>query len=73
MTSKETTGKVAQPKLQNVNKLSRLALEAYGLRAADPQQILPSLSMIWQAQPSIEDGLKPVSNLFVKCMLMMSV
>lgn len=68
---KKSTRKGKLPKLQVVNK-NRAALEAQPLLQANPQSALALLSMIGQAQLSIEDLLGQLSRQFVEQLLMMA-
>jgi hypothetical protein len=68
---KKSTRKGNSPKLQVVNK-NRAALEAQRLLQANPQSALALLSMIGQAQLSIEDLLGLLSRQFVEQLLMMA-
>ena len=68
---KKSTRKGQSPKLQVVNK-NWAALESQPLLMANPQAALPLLSMIGQAQLSIEDLLGRMSRQFVEQLLMMA-
>lgn len=68
---KKSTRKGQSPKLQVVNK-HWAALQAQPLLQANPQAALPLLSLIGQAQLSIEDLLGRLSRQFVEQLLMMS-
>ena len=68
---KKFTRKCQSPKLQVLNKHAA-ALEAQPLMQANPQAALPLLSMIGQAQLSIEDLLGRLSRQFVEQLLMMA-
>jgi len=68
---KKSTRKKQSPKLQIVNK-HWAALEAQPLLQANPQAALPLLSMIGQAQLSIEDLLGRMSRQFVEQLLLMA-
>ncbi len=68
---KKSTRKGQSPKLQIVNN-SWAALESQTLLMANPQAALPLLSMIGQAQLSIEDLLGRMSRQFVEQLLMMA-
>jgi hypothetical protein len=68
---KKSTLKGQSPKLQVVNK-NWAALEGQPLLQANPQAALPLLSMIRQAQLSIEDLLGRLSRQFVEQLLMMA-
>jgi len=68
---KKSTRKEQSPKLQVVNK-NWAALESQPLLMANPQAALPLLSMIGQAQLSIEDLLGRTSRQFVEQLLMMA-
>ncbi len=68
---KKSTRKGQSPKLQIVNK-SWAALESQTLLMANPQAALPLLSMIGNAQLSIEDLLGRLSRQFVEQLLMMA-
>ncbi|MGQ0652160.1 MAG: IS256 family transposase, partial [Betaproteobacteria bacterium] len=68
---KKSTRKKQSPKLQVVNK-HWAALQVQPLLQANPQAALPLLSMIGQAQLSIEDLLGRLSRQFVEQLLMMS-
>ena len=68
---KKSTRKGQSPKLQVVNK-NWAAWESQPLLQANPQAALPLLSMIGQAQLSIEDLLGRLSRQFVEQLLMMA-
>ena len=68
---KKSTRKGQFPKLQVVDKI-QAALDAQPLLQANPQAVLPLLSMIGQAQLSIEDLLGRTSRQFVEQLLMMA-
>ena len=68
---KKSTRKGQSPKLQVLNK-NRALLDAQSLLQANPQAALPLLSMIGQAQLSIEDLLGRMSRQFVEQLLMMA-
>jgi hypothetical protein len=68
---KKSTRKAQFLKPQVVNK-SRAALDSQPLLMANPQAALPLLSMIGQAQLSIEDLLGRMSRQFVEQLLMMA-
>lgn len=68
---KKSTRKGQSPKFQVLNK-SWAAWESQPLLQANPQAALPLLSMIGQAQLSIEDLLGRLSRQFVEQLLMMS-
>ena len=68
---KKSTRKMQSPKLQIVNKCWA-ALGSQPLLQANPAAALPLLSMIGQAQLSIEDMLGRLSRQFVEQLLMMS-
>ena len=68
---KKSTRKGQSPKLQVLNK-NRALLDASSLLQANPQAALPLLSMIGQAQLSIEDLLGRMSRQFVEQLLMMA-
>ncbi len=68
---KKSTRKRQSLKLQVVNK-NRAALDAQPLLQANPEAALPLLSMIGQAQLSIEDLLGRMSRQFVEQLLMMA-
>ncbi|MBV8523197.1 MAG: transposase [Acetobacteraceae bacterium] len=68
---KKSTRKATSPKLQLVNK-NWAALQSQPLLMANPQAALPLLSMIGQAQLSIEDLLGRMSRQFVEQLLMMA-
>ena len=68
---KKSTRKNQTPNLQVVNK-DWAALEAQPLLQANPQATLPLLTMIGQAQLSIEDMLGRMSRQFVEQLLMMA-
>jgi putative transposase len=68
---KKFTRKSQFPKLQVLNKHTA-TLEAQPLMQANPQAALPLLSMIGQAQLSIEDLLGRLSRQFVEQLLMMA-
>jgi hypothetical protein len=68
---KKSTRKGKSPKLQVVNK-NGAALEAQSLLQTNPQSALALLSMIGQAQLSIEDLLGRLSRQFVEQLLMMA-
>jgi transposase-like protein len=68
---KKSTTKGQSPKLKIVNK-HWAALEAQPLLQANPQSALPLLSMIGQAQLSIEDLLGRMSRQFVEQLLLMA-
>ena len=68
---KKSTRKGQSPKLQVLNK-HLAALGAQPLLQASPQAALPLLSMIGQAQLSIEDLLGRLSRQFVEQLLMMA-
>lgn len=68
---KKSTRKGQSAKLQVVNK-NWAAWESQPLLQANPQAALPLLSMIGQAQLSIEDLLGRLSRQFVEQLLMMS-
>ena len=68
---KKSTRKKQSPKLQVVNK-HWASLEGQPLLQANPQAALPLLSMIGQAQLSIEDLLGRLSRQFVEQLLVMS-
>ena len=68
---KKSTRKGQSLKLQIVNK-HWAALEAQPLLQANPQAALPLLSMIGQAQLSIEDLLGRLSRQFIEQLLVMS-
>jgi transposase-like protein len=68
---KKSTTKGQSPKLKVVNK-HWAALEAQPLLQANPQSALPLLSMIGQAQLSIEDLLGCLSRQFVEQLLLMA-
>jgi transposase-like protein len=68
---KKSTRKGQSRKLQVVNKC-RAALDAQPLLQANPDAALPLLSMIGQAQLSIEDLLGRMSRQFVEQLLMMA-
>ena len=68
---KKFTRKCQSPKLQVLNKHAA-ALQAQPLMQANPQAALPLLSMIGQAQLSIEDLLGRLSRQFVEQLLMMA-
>jgi hypothetical protein len=67
---KKSTRKGQSPKLQVVNK-NWAALEGQPLLQANPQAALPLLSMIGQAQLSIEDLLGRLSRQFVEQLLIL--
>lgn len=68
---KKSTRKMQSPKLQIANK-HWMALGAQPLLQANPAAALPLLSMIGQAQLSIEDMLGRLSRQFVEQLLLMS-
>ena len=68
---KKSTRKMQSPKLQIANKYWA-ALGSQPLLQANPAAALPLLSMIGQAQLSIEDMLGRLSRQFVEQLLMMS-
>lgn len=68
---KKSTRKGQSPKLQVINK-HRASLHTQPLLQANPQAALPLLSMIGQAQLSIEDLLGRLSREFVEQLLMMA-
>ena len=68
---KKSTRKGQSPKLQVVNK-NWAALETQPLLMANPRAALPLLSMIGNAQLSIEDMLGRMSRQFVEQLLMMA-
>ena len=68
---KKSTRKGQTPKLQIVNK-AWSGLESQPLLQANPQSALPLLSMIGQAQLSIEDMLGRMSRQFVEQLLVMA-
>ena len=68
---KKSTRKTQSPKLQVVNK-NWAGLQSQPLLMANPQAALPLLSMIGNAQLSIEDMLGRMSRQFVEQLLMMA-
>ena len=68
---KKSTRKGQSPKPQIVNK-NWAALQAQPVLMANPQAALPLLSMIGQAQLSIEDLLGRMSRQFIEQLLMMA-
>ena len=68
---KKSTRKGQFPKLQVINKY-QAGLDAQPLLQANPQAALPLLSMIGQAQLSIEDLLGRTSRQFIEQLLMMA-
>ena len=68
---KKSTRKTQSPKLQVVNK-NWAGLQSQQLLMANPQAALPLLSMIGNAQLSIEDMLGRMSRQFVEQLLMMA-
>jgi putative transposase len=68
---KKSTRKGRFPKLQVLNKF-QAALNTQPLLQANPEAVLPLLSMIGQAQLSIEDLLGRTSRQFIEQLLMMA-
>ena len=68
---KKSTRKGQTPKLQVIDK-DLAAIQSQPLLMANPQAALPLLSMIGQAQLSIEDLLGQMSRQFVEQLLMMA-